>query len=76
MLIGTMDIAINRKRIIIFLAITFSLTLTPYLVILLGGESFQSYLEGKRLRVFLVALMFAPMLANIATWLITREGWW
>jgi membrane protease YdiL (CAAX protease family) len=67
--------AINRKRIFIFLAITFGLTLAPYLANFLTGESYSSVLEGQRLGVFLVALMFAPMLANIATRLITREGW-
>lgn len=66
---------IDRTRIVLFLAITFGLTLAPYLVIFLSNWRLNSLLEGHPMRLFLVALMFAPLLANIAARLITREGW-
>lgn len=66
---------IHQKRIFIFLVITFGLALVPYLVIYLSGGRLDSLLEPPRSSVFLVALMFGPTIANIATRLITREGW-
>ena len=67
--------AIHRKRIFIFLAITFGLALAPYLVIYLSGGRLDSLLEPPSVDIFLIALMFGPTIANIATRLITREGW-
>jgi membrane protease YdiL (CAAX protease family) len=59
---------IDRKRIFIFVAIAYSLSIAMGMVIFFcGGLS--------RLSNLLSVLMFAPMVAHIATRLITREGW-
>ena len=59
---------IDRKRIFIFVAIAYGLSIAMGLVILFGGGL-------PRLSVLLSVSMFAPMIAHIATRLITREGW-
>jgi membrane protease YdiL (CAAX protease family) len=59
---------IDRKRILIFVAIAYGLSIAMGVVIFLGGGL-------PRLNVLLSVLMFAPMIAHIATRLITREGW-
>ena len=67
-----MDTRPNTKRILIFLAITFGLSLAVYLAIFLSGRrsgSFQDLAAGR------LVLMFAPMVGAIAARLITREGW-
>jgi membrane protease YdiL (CAAX protease family) len=60
--------SINRKRIWIFVAIAYGISIPPYLVIWTGGGLLRT-------SVWLSVLMFAPMIAHIATRLITREGW-
>jgi membrane protease YdiL (CAAX protease family) len=74
---STMNSAIDRKRILIFVAIAYGLSIAPYLVIFLGGGLFSSYRNAAapQAGVLRAALMFAPMIAHIATRLITREGW-
>ena len=67
--------AAHEKRIYIFLAITFGLALAPYLVIYLSGGRLNSLLETPSVNFFLIALMFGPTIAHLATRLITREGW-
>jgi membrane protease YdiL (CAAX protease family) len=68
---------IDRKRIFIFIAIAYGLVFGSYLVIYLGGEQFSSYRNAAspQADVMLAMFMFAPMIAHIATRLITREGW-
>jgi membrane protease YdiL (CAAX protease family) len=62
----------DRKRIFIFVAVTFGLTWAGYLAVFLGSRQSGSFgdLGAGRL-----VLMFAPMIAAIAARLITREGW-
>ena len=61
----------DRKRIFIFVAIAYGFSIAMGLVI------FSSYrnVAAPGVGVLLSVLMFAPMIANIATRLITREGW-
>jgi len=68
---------IDRKRIFIFVAIAYGLCIAPYLVIFLGGGPFSSYRNAAapQAGILRALLMFAPMIAHIATRLITREGW-
>jgi membrane protease YdiL (CAAX protease family) len=67
-----MDTRLNARRILIFLAITYGLSLAVYLAIFLGGRQSGSDLN---LGAGRLVLMFAPMVAAIAARLITREGW-
>jgi membrane protease YdiL (CAAX protease family) len=67
---------IDRKRIFIFVAIAYGLSIAMGLVIFLGGGLLSSDRKvAARGHVLLQVLMFAPMIAHIATRLITREGW-
>jgi membrane protease YdiL (CAAX protease family) len=67
---------IDRKRIYIFLAFAYGISIALALVIFLNGGLFSSYPMLTPLATVLMALlMFAPSVANIATRLITREGW-
>jgi membrane protease YdiL (CAAX protease family) len=71
-----MNSTIDRKRIYIFLAIAYGISIALALVIFLNGGLFSSYPMLTPLAFVLLALlMFAPSVANIATRLITREGW-
>ncbi len=68
---------IDRKRIFIFIAIAYGLYIGAYLVIYLGGDQFSSYrdLASPQANALRTGLMFAPLIAHIATRLITHEGW-
>jgi membrane protease YdiL (CAAX protease family) len=68
---------IDRKRIYIFLAIAYSLSIVLALVIYLnGGIFFKFPFTLTPLAMALMSLlMFTPSIAHIATRLITREGW-
>jgi len=68
---------IDRKRIFIFVAIAIGLYIAAYLVIFLGGERFSNFrnVASSQASLLRAALMFTPMIAHIATRLITREGW-
>jgi len=67
---------IDRKRIFIFVAISYGFSIVIGLVICLGGGVVSSDPHvASRASVLLSVLMFAPMIAHIATRLITREGW-
>jgi len=66
----TMISMIDRKRIFIFVAITYGLSITMGLVIFLGGG-----MAAPQANELLAVTMFAPLIAHIATRLITREGW-
>lgn len=71
----------NKKRIIIFLVIAFTLAWASALVIYLTGGIANSKVIEPTLRLTLAAIlmattmMWAPAAANILTRLITREGW-
>lgn len=68
---------IDRKRIFVFIAITYSITIALAVVIFFnGGLCINCPFELTPLATILLAAnMFAPAVANIATRLITREGW-
>lgn len=67
---------IDRKRIIIFIAISYGISIAVALVLFLNGGLFSSYPTLTPLATILMSvLMFAPAVANITTRLITREGW-
>ena len=68
---------IDRKRILIFVAIAYGLYIGSYLVVYLGGEQFSSFRDvaSPQANALWSVLMFAPMIAHIIARLITREGW-
>jgi membrane protease YdiL (CAAX protease family) len=67
---------IDRKRIFIFVAISYGISIALALVLFLNGGLFSSFPTLTLLATILMsALMLAPAAANIATRLITREGW-
>jgi membrane protease YdiL (CAAX protease family) len=68
---STIISAIDRKRIFIFVAIACAFSIAMGLVIFSSYQNVTAPGAG----VLLAALMFAPTIANIATRLITREGW-
>jgi membrane protease YdiL (CAAX protease family) len=71
----------NKKRIIIFLVIAFTLAWASALVIYLTGGITNSKVIEPTLRLTLAAvlmatgMMWAPAVAHILTRLLTREGW-
>jgi len=72
------NVRIDRKRIFIFVAIAYGLSIALGLVLFFNGGLGGSpvVLPGRNLPFILMGLlMFAPTVANIATRLITREGW-
>jgi uncharacterized protein len=71
-----MNAKIDRKRIFIFLGITYGIVITAALVIFLSGGSKSDFTPVTTLAIiFMYLIGYAPALANIATRLITREGW-
>jgi len=74
--VNTMISSIDRKRIFIFVGITYGIALLVILV-----EYFSGWVDNRFNPVSTVASLvmyiigFAPALGNIATRLITREGW-
>lgn len=72
-----MQTTIDRKRIIIFVAIAYGISIALGLAIYFNGGLFSKYPweMWPSAILMLQALMFAPLVANIATRLITREGW-
>ena len=69
---STMISTSDRKRIFIFVAIAYGLSIALYLVVFLGGRLSGSY---PNLAAGRIVLMFVPLIAHIATRLITHEGW-
>jgi membrane protease YdiL (CAAX protease family) len=66
---------IDRKRIFIFVAIAWGLSIAMGVVIFRGGGLISNSPKVAARSLFLLnILMFAPMIANIAARLITREG--
>ena len=73
--------SIDKKRMIIFIVLTFTIAWVTALVIFLTGGLTQSPMIvpslGLNLATILMAtsIMFAPGIAHILTRLFTREGW-
>jgi len=72
-----MNPTIDRKRIFIFVAITYGFSIVLALVIYLNGGIFVKFpfVLTPLAMALMMLLMFSPAIANIATRLITREGW-
>jgi membrane protease YdiL (CAAX protease family) len=68
---------IDRKRIYIFLAITFSCSIVVALVIFFNGGLFSKYPTTitPLANGLMMMLMFVPAVANVITRGITNEGW-
>jgi membrane protease YdiL (CAAX protease family) len=68
---------IDRKRIFIFVAIAYGISIALGLAIYFRGGLFSRYPYEMAPSVvpLLQGLMFAPLVANIVTRLVTREGW-
>jgi membrane protease YdiL (CAAX protease family) len=73
----TMNAKIDRRRIFIFVAIAYGISIALGLVIFSNGgpASGDGIRLSPRAASLLAVMMFAPTVANIATRLITREGW-
>jgi membrane protease YdiL (CAAX protease family) len=69
--VKTMISGIDRKRIFVFVAISYGIAIAVLMAVFLGGLDPASTLA--QLLGFM--MLFAPALGNIATRLITREGW-
>jgi membrane protease YdiL (CAAX protease family) len=67
-----MNSTIERKRIFIFVAITYGLTTVVWLLNGSDGGFFGTHLSMGNVRL---VLMFVPMIAHLATRVMTREGW-
>ena len=74
---NTMNAKIDRRRIFIFVAIAYGISIALGLVIFITGGLFTGGLltTNPKATTLLAVMMFAPTVANIATRLITREGW-
>jgi CAAX protease family protein len=74
-----MNTTIDRKRVLLFVAIAYGISIALAVVVYLNGGLGLSrdnpFAVAPQAVVFLQVLMFAPLVANIATRLITREGW-
>lgn len=68
-----MDTGLTTKRILIFLAFAFGIPWVAALVIFLSGMLAANPAQGGALANYFFIL--TPWLANIATRLITKEGW-
>ena len=69
---NVMNSTIDRKRIFIFVAITYGIMIAAVLALFLEG----GLAPGPTVQLLVgIPAMFAPALGNVATRLITREGW-
>jgi membrane protease YdiL (CAAX protease family) len=67
---------IDRKRIFIFVGITYGIVIAAALIIFFDGGTKSDFTPVTPLAIiFFYMISYAPALANIATRLITREGW-
>jgi membrane protease YdiL (CAAX protease family) len=67
---------IEQKRIFIFIAIAYGITVAAGFVTYLAGGMNSAFVPQTDLAgVLMLVIAFAPAIANIATRLITREGW-
>jgi membrane protease YdiL (CAAX protease family) len=64
---------LNTRRILIFLAVTFGISCTATLATYLSGAMKANPVLAGSLANYIVVM--SPALANVATRLITREGW-
>jgi len=73
----TMNAKIDQRRIFIFIAIAYGISIALGLVIFSNGGLSTGDGIGllPRAAALMAVMMFAPTVANIATRLITREGW-
>jgi len=72
----SMNSKIDRKRIFIFLGIAFGITVAVVVWgFFTGGVDSTFSPKTDLMSIVMYAIAFAPALANIATRLITREGW-
>ncbi len=67
-----MNVQMNKKRILIFIAIAFGVPWIALLVIYLTVRTEDLVKVGSVVGLF---IGFCPALANVATRLITKEGW-
>ncbi len=69
--------SLERRRIYIFVALTYGASILVALVVFLSGGMFQTIPGTIRLQavILMAVLMCMPAVANIVTRLITREGW-
>jgi membrane protease YdiL (CAAX protease family) len=71
-----MNSTIDRKRIFIFVGIAYAISIALALVLFFnGGLYLRPWVVNPLWYTLGNVLMFAPAVANIATRLITREGW-
>ena len=71
-----MNSRIDRKRVFIFVAITYGITVVGAVAMFLSGGISSDFAPQTNLAgVVMLVIAFAPALANLATRLITREGW-
>ena len=68
-----MDTHMNAKRILIFLAFAFGIPWASALVVFLSGWFSRDPLQAQGLAN--IIFISTPWLANLATRLVTREGW-
>ena len=67
---------IDRKRVFIFVAVTYGITVAGAVAMFLSGGASSDFAPQTTLAgVVMLAIAFAPALGNIVTRLITREGW-
>ncbi len=69
--------SIDRRRIYIFLAICYGMSILLALVVFLTGGIFEKIPGSMRPSAFILmaVLMTVPAIANVVTRLLTREGW-
>jgi membrane protease YdiL (CAAX protease family) len=72
-----MNSTIDRKRIFIFVAIAYGLSIAVGLALYFnGGVVVSSPYDYTQLAyVLMIGWMFAPLIANVVTRLVTHEGW-
>jgi len=73
---STMNSTVDRKRIFIFVAITFGITIAAAVAMSLSGGTTSDLAPQTNLAgVLMLVIAFAPALGNVVTRLVTREGW-
>jgi membrane protease YdiL (CAAX protease family) len=71
-----MNSTVDRKRIFIFVAMTFGITIAAAVAMSLSGGISSDFAPQTNLAgVLMLVIGFAPALGNVVTRLVTREGW-
>jgi membrane protease YdiL (CAAX protease family) len=71
-----MNSTVDRKRIFIFVAMTFGITIAAAVAMSLSGGTTSDFAPQTNLAgVLMLVIAFAPSLGNVLTRLVTREGW-